>query len=560
MTSPRRTRRPSATVEKLRARLAEAEQTLDAIRRGEVDALVVRDAEGERIYSLTGAELPYRLLIEQMQEGAVTVDSSGQILYANARLAQMIGLPLERVIGRSIREFVAEAAADVVTEMIRAGSGKHELAIVGASGTTMPGFMSATALQIGGVPCVGLIVTDLTPQKHHEERLALLARERAARAEAETANRAKDEFLAILSHELRTPLNAIFGWARMLRTNGLAPAVSARALEVIERNALAQVRMIEELLDISRVITGKMRLDVRPIELASIVATAVDSMTPAAQAKGITLEILAAPDTGSVYGDAQRIQQVVWNLLSNAMKFTPAGGHVRVALSRGRDGVDLTVADDGEGVDSALLPYIFDRFRQGDSTSTREHGGLGIGLALVRHLIELHGGSVRAESAGKGHGATFTVTLPVGGGETPMAAPASTAGAFGPPGVRGLRVVVVDNDRDTLDLLDVLLRNAGMEVRSCASASEALAIAGTWDAQLLISDIQLPEMDGYRLIAELQTRLGGNSRRIRAIALTTAAESDDLRRAHDAGFDLHIRKPFEPQDLLTRIEKLCAVS
>jgi PAS domain S-box-containing protein len=330
MTKRRRPAKRSAELEELRARLAEAQETLDAIRHGEVDALVVQDERGERIYSLTGAELPYRMLIEQMQEGAVTVDADGQILYANARFATLSGLALERVIGRPIGQLVAESDAPALLAMIATGAGRQEMEIIGATGTATSTLVSATRLDIGGVPCVGFIVTDLTPQKHHEERLALLAREREARADAEAASRAKDEFLAILSHELRTPLNAIFGWARMLRSQEPASEMAARAIAVIERNAMAQVRMIEDLLDISRVITGKMRLDVRPLDLAPVVAAAVESMTPAAQAKGITLEVVVAPGVGPVLADPQRMQQVVWNLVSNAIKFTAAGGRVSV--------------------------------------------------------------------------------------------------------------------------------------------------------------------------------------------------------------------------------------
>ncbi|MDQ3917112.1 MAG: ATP-binding protein, partial [Acidobacteriota bacterium] len=322
-----------------------------------------------------------------------------------------------------------------------------------------------------------------------EERKCLLAREQAARAEAESANRLKDEFLANVSHELRTPLTAIIGWVHMLRHNALDAETAARGLETIERNAQSQAQLVEDILDVSRVITGKLRLDIGPVDAASVINAAIDSVQLAAGSKGIRLEVTLDPSARHISGDSSRLQQVVWNLLLNAIKFTPAGGRVEVRLKRAGHEAQISVSDTGAGVSPDFLPYIFDRFRQADGTSTRRHGGLGLGLAIVRHLVELHGGTVRAESEGEGRGATVTVSLPVLKADEarPAEAPAAEAPAL--TSLEGVKVLAVDDEADARKLLAEVLGRYGAEVMTASSLVEALGLLQTWRPHVLLSDI-----------------------------------------------------------------------
>jgi signal transduction histidine kinase len=371
--------------------------------------------------------------------------------------------------------------------------------------------------------------------------------ERAARAEAEIANRMKDEFLAVLSHELRTPINAVFGWSRLLRQAPQSPSLT-HGLEVIERNAAAQVRLIDDLLDVSRIVTGKMRLDVRLVDVAAVVEAAVESVRHAAQAREIRLETVLAPRAGPVAGDADRLRQVVWNLLSNAIKFTPKGGQVQVRLARVASRIDIVVADTGPGIAADLLPHIFERFRQGDSTSTRTHGGLGLGLSLVRHIVELHGGTVRAESPGAG--ATFTVELPVSLATPPVPArehPTADGAPVTMPSVSlsGLRVLLVDDDRDSVDLFARVITERGAELRTATSAPEAMTIFEAWHPDVLVSDIEMPGEDGYALIRRVRERSN-----VPAVAVTAYGRVEDRVRLLAAGYTMHVTKPVEPAELV----------
>jgi len=381
------------------------------------------------------------------------------------------------------------------------------------------------------------------------ERTELLAREQAAREEAEAVNRTKDQFLAVLSHELRTPLNAILGWARMLHEGKLDEQLRARGTEAILRNAKAQLQLVEDLLDVSRIITGNMRLDVQPVDLKAVIEAALDTVRPAANAKDLRLQTVLATEASAIIGAPDRLQQVVWNLLMNAVKFTPKGGRVQVQLRRVNSHVELVVSDTGEGIEPALLPHIFERFRQGDSTSTRAHGGLGIGLALVRHLVDLHGGTVAAESAGPGQGATFTVKLPLA-----LASPGSaTIEAEAPaPALHGLHVLLVDDDSDGLELARVILASAGAEVRACASPSAARDLLTSWSADVMVLDIEMPNEDGYALMRSLR-RTGD---RTPAVALTAYGRGEDRKRALAAGFDMHLSKPIDPGELAIAVESL----
>ena len=394
-----------------------------------------------------------------------------------------------------------------------------------------------------------------------EARARMLIREQAARAEAEAANRTKDEFLATLSHELRTPLTAILGWSHLLRTNQFDEKSSARALETIERNARSQAQLIDDLLDVSRVITGKLRLDVRPVELVTIVEAAIDSTRPAADAKSIQFEVALDQSASPVLGDASRLQQVVWNLFTNAVKFTHEGGLVEVRLERNDGQAQIIVRDNGQGINPQFLPFMFDRFRQADGSTTRKHGGLGLGLAIARHLVEMHGGTIRADSEGMNRGSTFTVVLPLrtasrgyeGGTDFLPFNPGDERHlGDGLSVLDGLRVLVVDDASDTRDLIATVLTGYGAEVKGCESTAEALIAFKEWVPDLLISDIGLPEEDGYSLLKSVR-ELNEKGEQIPAVALTAYASAEDRLRVISAGFQMYIAKPVEPADLVTKI-------
>ena len=407
-------------------------------------------------------------------------------------------------------------------------------------------------------------------QRAEEERAALLLREQALRIEAEHANRLKDEFLATISHELRTPLNAILGWANLLRAGKLDREMAARALETIERNGKSQAKLIEDLLDISRIITGKLRLNVQPVEMTSVIEAALGVIRPAADAKEIRLQVILDPHAGPVSGDPERLQQVVWNLLSNAIKFTPKDGRVQVRLERQDSHVTLTVSDNGKGISPEFLPFVFDRFRQAEAGFTRAHGGLGLGLSIVRHLVEQHGGSVAADSDGEGRGATFTIHLPlmiVHSSRSTAERRAMMAASATPPGpqlecppLTGLRLLVVEDDPDARVLLQTMLKKCEAEVKAADSAARALAILAEWRPDLLISDIEMPREDGYSLIRQVRSRGRTDGQRLPAIALTAHARAEDRVRALTAGFDAHVAKPVEANELLTVILSLARLS
>jgi signal transduction histidine kinase/ActR/RegA family two-component response regulator len=385
--------------------------------------------------------------------------------------------------------------------------------------------------------------------------------------ELEAAGRAKDEFLATLSHELRTPLNAVYGWARVLRAEALNPATGARALEAVERNAAALAQLIDDLLDVSRIVTGKMRLDVRTVDPGEVVRAALDTVRLAAEAKGVRLYSVLDPRAGPIKGDPERLQQIVWNLLVNAVKFTPRGGRVHVHLQRINSHVELVVNDSGQGIAPEVLPHIFERFRQAESGSARSHTGLGIGLALVRHLVELHGGSVHAHSEGEGKGATFVVNLPllavealpIAGEHVHPAARTGRAGGRGPD-LDGVRVLVVDDDLDSLDLMAAVLGQRGAIVTSCATASAALEEFERACPDVLLSDIEMPGEDGYSLIRRIRARSPARGGKVPAAAITAYGRMEDRVRALSAGFTMHVAKPVEPSELTAVVASLARQS
>ena len=401
------------------------------------------------------------------------------------------------------------------------------------------------------------IARDVSDRKRAEaERTKLLQTVQQAREEAEELNRSKDQFLAVLSHELRTPLNAIFGWARMLQSAAMDEATSQRAIDVILRNATAQVQLVEDLLDVSRIITGKMRLDVQWLDLKSVIESALDAVQPAASAKGLKIETVLDPNAGPVVGAADRLRQVVWNLLMNAIKFTPRDGRVQVHLRKLKSHVEIVVSDSGEGIQPEILPFIFDRFRQGDSTTTRPHGGLGLGLALVRHLVDLHGGRVRAASEGPGRGATFVVELPVAILGPEAGTTLETSAAMGALPLQNVRVLLVDDDADGLDLTTVMLTNSGAQVKTAVSVAAALDILESWPADVLVSDIEMPGEDGYELLRRIRAKERGGRTRLPALALTAYGRPEDRRRTLAAGYNLHLAKPIDPSELVLAVANL----
>jgi signal transduction histidine kinase/CheY-like chemotaxis protein len=396
---------------------------------------------------------------------------------------------------------------------------------------------------------------------------ALLARERAARSDAEKANRMKDEFLSIVSHELRTPLNAILGWSQILRATPTSNPDLQEGLDVIERNARVQAQIIEDLLDMSRIISGKVRLDVQRVDLVTVIDAAIESMQPAADAKGVKLYKVLDPLTGPVTGDPSRLQQVIWNLISNAIKFTSSGGRVAVTLERVNSHVEISVSDTGEGIKPVFLPYVFDRFRQAEGATTRRHGGLGLGLSIVKQLTELHGGTVSAKSPGEGHGATFRVALPltplrpqddVEQRRHPKADKANSNGEtrWQTPSLRDVAVLLVDDEPDSRRLVARVLEQCDATVTQAASAEEALKLLVESKFNIIVSDIGMPNMDGYELVRRVRGMNVDGAARIPAVALTAFARSEDRTRAMLCGFDLHIAKPVEPGELCAVVARL----
>jgi signal transduction histidine kinase/CheY-like chemotaxis protein len=405
-------------------------------------------------------------------------------------------------------------------------------------------------------------------QRALQEREALLQSEQAARQEAEVASRAKDEFLGLLSHELRNPLNAILGWTRMLSTGNLEESVYNRAVETIDRNAKLQARLIDDMLDVSRIVSGKLRLDAQPLDLTSVIHAAVDTSRPAAEAKEIRIQVVLDFGAGVVLGDPVRMQQVIWNLLSNAIKFTPKKGRVQVQLQRINSHLEITVSDTGPGIEEDFLPYVFDRFRQADSSASKRHGGLGLGLAIVRQLVELHGGTVEGGNRSDQRGAIFTVKLPLmvirkptqpAKPEEPPPVHPTVSGIVPfdcPPDLQGIKVLAIDDEADARHLLKTVLEQCGAVVRTCASAAEVFAALEEYEPDILVSDIGMPEEDGYSLMKRVRALEATRGGRIPAVALTAYARVEDRLLALRAGYSMHVPKPVEPAELAVVIASL----
>lgn len=485
----------------------------------------------------------------------------------------------ERILGYQEAEILGKSASIIFTpEDLDRGEDKKEFKLAVNEGQAederwhvrkdgsrfwASGILTPLRDETGQLKGFSKILRDFTERKlAEEERAELLASEQKARAQAEAANRMKDEFLATLSHELRSPLNAMLGWLRLLNTRKFDEATTAKAMETIERNARAQAQLVEDLLDVSRIIQGKLRLNVRAIELSTVIGVAIDTIRPAAEAKGIQLQTIIDPAAGPVAGDSDRLQQVIWNLLSNAIKFTPKEGRVQVRLERIDSHVEITVTDTGLGISPDFVPYVFERFRQADSSITRSYSGLGLGLAIVRHLVELHGGTVRAESQGEGKGATFIVRLPlmpvrIEAQESERVHPAvSGAVPFNPPALEGIEVLVVDDEADSRVFMTMVLQECGASVTAVGSAGEAIEAIQELKPDVLLSDIGMPGEDGYTLIRKVRALSFEQGGRIPAAALTAYARAEDRTRSLLEGFQIHLPKPVEPAELAAVVANL----
>ena len=514
--------------------------------------------------ALRSSEDRYRDLVDNSHELICTHDLEGKVLSVNPWAARVLGYPREKLIGMNIRDgLVPEYRAQFdqyLNTMKTNGSARGVMKVRTASGETRL-WEYYNTLRTDGVeaPIVRGMAHDVT------ERREALKREKEARLEAEAANRVKDEFLSTLSHELRTPLTAIVGWSDLLLHDEVAPHKQREAIATIVRNANSQGQLINDLLEVSRIITGKLRLEFASCELEPVIQTAVEAVRPTAEAKGVKLQLLLEPDTGPVSGDRERLQQIVWNLLSNGVKFTRQGGLVQVKLQRANGQVEVVVSDSGVGIDREFLPHVFERFRQADGSTTRTYGGLGLGLAIVRHLVELHGGSVAADSAGSNKGATFTVRFPamiefVGQQfeltELVENQTVSAESRVREQSLSGLRVLMVDDEFDARALVTVMLEASGAQVLAVASAAEALDSIESWKPDLLIADIGMPVEDGYSLIRKVRALPNERGGQTPAVALTAYARSDDRQRALAEGYQVHVAKPVDRVELATVISTL----
>ncbi|MBD2441022.1 ATP-binding protein [Nostoc sp. FACHB-110] len=512
---------------------------------------------------------PHRTLSPQTQNWQTVLDNSPDVifqfdrhlrlLYVNLAIEKATGSPPSAWIGKTHSEMgfsehiyhrwdgaLRLALTNVQEQLI-------EWELTTPSGERIYQSRFVPELNFHGVVEYVLVFSrDVTENKRVEKERARLIREQAARVEAERANRIKDEFLAVLSHELRSPLNPILGWARLLQTRQYDTTTLNRALEIIERNAKAQAQLIEDLLDVSRILRGKLNLKQCPVNLAKIVEAAIETVQLAAQAKEVDIQINCQSDVSKVLGDPDRLQQVIWNLLSNAVKFTPSGGQIAIELKQVDSQVQIIVKDNGEGITPEFLPFVFDYFRQADSSITRSTKGLGLGLAIVRHLVELHGGRVTAASQGKQQGATFTLSLPMMSATVqPQPPDRSLSQAVN---LEGLRILIVDDDADSREFVAFLLEQQGAIATTADCASQALQMFAHIKPDLLISDIGMPQVDGYSLLNQIK-ELNGN-REILAIAFTAHASESDRQKAYRAGFQRHITKPIEAEKFLATITNL----
>jgi len=527
--------------------------------------------EPRRTDATTGtSENRYRRLFEAARDGILILNAvTLKITDVNPFMMELLGYSRAEFLGKELWEIGLfrdkEASQHAFRELQEKGYLRYEdLPLQTIEGKLREVEFVSNVYEEGGNQVIQCNIRDISDRKRgEEERRLLLESAKAARAEADKANSIKDEFLTTVSHELRTPLTAILGWSNLLTTGNLDEQASKRALETIARNARAQRRLIDDLLDLSRIMTGKLRLDVRRVEIAQLVVAVVEGVRPAADLRNIHLEVSLDPRVSPMSGDPDRLQQVIWNLLSNAIEFTPKGGRVQVQLERIHSHVEITITDTGEGIEPELLPHVFDRFRQSDSSNTRRHGGLGLGLSIVRELVELHGGTVLVASPGLGRGTTFKVILPITKVDyepSYFEKTRPTSGANTPtdqqPSLNGLRVLVVDDETDARELVATVLTKRGAEVVSVQSGDAALDEMKRQRFDVLISDIGMPMMDGCALIEKIRQLSAERGGKIPAVALTAFAGVEDRIRALWAGYQIHLPKPVEPAELTLVVAKL----
>jgi PAS domain S-box-containing protein len=529
-----------------------------------------RDISSRRQAEIAQARLA--AIIESSDDAIVSKTLDGVITSWNGGAERIFGWTAPEAIGQHITLIIPEELHEDENRLLarlRQGERISHFTTVRQhkDGRRLDVSLTISPIRDGRGTIVGAskVARDITAERRVEQaRQALLEREQAARTEAEALNRSKDQFLATLSHELRTPLNAIYGWARMLES-GLDPVAMRNATQAILRNSTIQVQLIEDLFDVSRVITGNMRLDVRPMNVLASLEAALDAVRPAAVAKGIRLDAALDPRATPIMGDPARIQQVAWNLLINGVKFTPKGGRVQLHLTREHSHIVIIVSDTGEGIAPDQISHIFERFRQVDTGPTRQHTGLGIGLSLVRHLVELHGGTVGVVSAGLGRGSTFTVRLPVSvvqGAATSQPREErhpreeSAIESVKPISLRDVRVLLVDDDAEGRELAGLILTNAGADTRRTASASEAMAVLEEWSPDVLVTDLEMPGEDGFSLLRRARRASMLRGRRLPALALTAYGRAEDRVRVLAAGFNLHLAKPADPTELVLAVASL----
>ncbi len=540
MAKRKRRLRPSTELAALRRRLQEAEDTISAIRDGHIEALIVHAPEGEQIYTLRSADQPYRLMVEQMREGALTLGADGTILYCNQRFAELMARPPERIAGQPFRDFIDPEHLPTLHRVLTTQSCRAEVQLRTGTETSNPAQLSSIALNIDGVRTIAVVVTDLT----HERT------ERGLRE----SNRLKDEFLATLSHELRTPLNVILGWTRMLLHDHLTEATRRHALELIDRNAHAQAQLVNDLVDMSRMTTGKLLVDLEPLPVVPVLEAALESVRPSAQAKNLSVETFWHVQDTNVLADATRLQQVLWNLFSNAVKFTPAGGRISVTATDVDGHVRIEVTDTGIGIDPAFQPHVFDRFRQADSATTRRYGGLGLGLAIVHDLVRLHGGDVEVRSAGLNQGATFIVTLRAS--DAPVRKSDRRRRHRQAVSLAGHSVLLLEDHADSRELLVEALHNSGAAVAAFGAAGEAFASLERVRPSVIVADIGLPDEDGYSFIRRVRAHSIPAIQSVPAIAVTAYATVPDRDEALAVGFQQHLPKPIDPGRLVQAIHDL----
>jgi PAS domain S-box-containing protein len=503
-------------------------------------------------------------LIKNAPDPVFVSDLQGKILQANDAVSELLGFREDEVVEQSLSRFISPPETRefvaALREIVERGVTRNvRLTPRTASGEPIPTMLNASALRDAEGRVTGAIGI-LRDMRAYEQVVGALEE---SRRELQAANQAKDQFLAMVSHELRTPLTAILGWARMLRDGLLDGPSAVRALDVIERNTTLQAHLIDDLLDLSRIITGKLQLELQWIDPVGVVQAAIEAVQPLADAKNIALRVILDPTVGPMVGDPHRLQQVVCNLLSNGIKFTPQHGGVALGLDRAGSMARITVRDTGSGISPELLPQMFEPFRQGKGA--RRLGGLGLGLAIVHHIVELHGGTVRAESAGEGQGARFVVELPLAVGELqkanagPVRRPASAHNRPGLTSLAGIHVLVVDDEADARDVVSAILERAGAEVAAAASAGEALDMLTRWGAEVLVSDIGMPDEDGYALIKKVRNLGSDKHGDIPAVALTANARTEDRSTTLAAGFQMHIAKPVDPAELTQVIGRLLAI-